>query len=273
MTTHELIELAPLHALGLLDEQDTQAFERALASASPEVQASVRREQTRHAHLDYLLPDVEPPAGLRGRVLEAVRRAIAAMGGQRDEHDVLATIGADDAPLRTRLINTGPVWRAACIGFATATVVLSSVLVWASREQQRSQSFAETGALIDQALAQLGPRAQDMILRPSVRRVNMVASAGVPNNDGKLRARLYFCDEQNEAFLICDGLPVAQGEYRLVVRTQSGFEGVDKFEATGGFVPVLVNLLEPQDLSSLSIEGPINDRGDRAVIFTVADAR
>ena len=76
-STRDLIELSLLDAMGLLDDEERAAFERAFAGTSPAVQSHVRREQTRLAQIDFLLPDVEAPAGLRAMVLEAVRKAMA----------------------------------------------------------------------------------------------------------------------------------------------------------------------------------------------------
>jgi len=47
MTLQEMIELAILDAMGLLDEEERLAFELAFRAAAPPVQAQVRREQTR----------------------------------------------------------------------------------------------------------------------------------------------------------------------------------------------------------------------------------
>ncbi|QYU70067.1 hypothetical protein J4558_08100 [Leptolyngbya sp. 15MV] len=49
MPFHDLLEMAVLDTLGLLDEQEQAAFEMAFRSAPPAVQAQVRREQTRFA--------------------------------------------------------------------------------------------------------------------------------------------------------------------------------------------------------------------------------
>ena len=62
--TRDLLEYAALDALGLLDDAEREEFERAFRAASPEVQAMVRREQTRAADIDAILPRVEAPAGL-----------------------------------------------------------------------------------------------------------------------------------------------------------------------------------------------------------------
>jgi hypothetical protein len=57
MTAYELIEMAVLDALGILDEEERASFERAFAAAAPGLQAQVRAEQARLVDLVDLLPD------------------------------------------------------------------------------------------------------------------------------------------------------------------------------------------------------------------------
>lgn len=54
MKTQELIELAVLDAMGLLDEQEREAFDAAFDAAAPAIQAQVRREQTRLSVSEHL---------------------------------------------------------------------------------------------------------------------------------------------------------------------------------------------------------------------------
>ena len=79
MTTHELLELASLDAMGLLDPEEREAFELAFRAAAPALQAQIRREQLRLSYIDGILPVVEPPPGLRARVMAKVREAIESM--------------------------------------------------------------------------------------------------------------------------------------------------------------------------------------------------
>ncbi len=127
MNTRELIENSLLDAMGLLDERETQAFERAFRTASPAVQAHVRREQTRLSHIEQLLPQVEPPAELRAAVIEAVRI----------EMDLAAEQAANGvrSPIFTLLPSqrVSAMWRAAAIGFMTAAVVFGTTTITTRR--------------------------------------------------------------------------------------------------------------------------------------------
>src|SRR5438105_666068 len=83
MNTHDLLEMASLDAMGLLDPEEREAFERAFRAAPPPLQAQIRREQLRFSAADDILPQVEPPLGLRARVIAAVREAMQTMAGRR----------------------------------------------------------------------------------------------------------------------------------------------------------------------------------------------
>lgn len=127
MNTRELIENSLLDAMALLDEQETEAFERAFRAASPAVQAHVRREQTRLSHIEQLLPKVEPPAELRAAVIEAVRI----------EMDLAEELAANKvrSPIFTLLPSqrVSAMWRAAAIGFMTAAVVFGTTTITTRR--------------------------------------------------------------------------------------------------------------------------------------------
>ena len=123
MNTQELIELAVLDAMGLLDEQEREAFDAAFAGAPPAIQAQVRREQTRLSLSQDILPDVEPPAGLRAMVVDAVRRAMETPGERRHRHVRAGLVAL--MPAR----QVSPLWRAASVGFAAAAVVFGSTFL------------------------------------------------------------------------------------------------------------------------------------------------
>ncbi|MEO1130526.1 MAG: hypothetical protein AAFX05_12590, partial [Planctomycetota bacterium] len=150
MTTQELYELASLDALGLLDDDERADFERAFRAAAPEVQAQIRRQQLHAADIEDLLPRVEPPAGLRARVLEAVRQAMSVVRPAHMSH-------AQDSGVLAKIYTSMPLWRAACIGFATATVVLSLFFVWVAQENQRIAARWENAETLAELQQNLGP--------------------------------------------------------------------------------------------------------------------
>ncbi|TVQ61699.1 MAG: hypothetical protein EA378_08110 [Phycisphaerales bacterium] len=177
MTTADLIELAALDVLALLDPDEREAFERALASAGPAVQAQIRREQTRIAQLDTLLPEVDAPADLRARVIEAVRTASVdaleeeLLSVRRLRHAAGRT-GA--AMLPTRRVS--PVWRASSIGFATAAVVFGAFIIWLQNSHSELERQMQSNAVIEAMVARAGSDAAAVLVgADSIKRALVLA--------------------------------------------------------------------------------------------------
>jgi hypothetical protein len=78
MTLKDLLETAQLDALGLLDDDEAAAFDRAFRAAPQAIQARLREAQARVASSDALLADVVAPASLRPKVLGGVYAAMRA---------------------------------------------------------------------------------------------------------------------------------------------------------------------------------------------------
>ncbi|XOV76882.1 MAG: hypothetical protein ACFHWZ_08725 [Phycisphaerales bacterium] len=114
MTTQEMIEMASLDALGMLDADERAEFEAAFRAASPSVQAQVRREQKRFADAEHLLPEVDPPAGMKFRVMSAIR-------------DAIIGITAGDAEAATRAVSRG----------SNAGAWFNSTTIWRSMHRFR----------------------------------------------------------------------------------------------------------------------------------------
>ncbi len=261
MSTRELLELASLDAMGLLDDEERESFDSAFRAAPPAVQARVRKEQARFANADHLLPPVEPPAGLRARVVSAVREAIAAVRGE--EQDVLATIGAGPV-----LRNTAPMWRAACIGFATASLVLGVMYLTVAQQSSKARMLDRQDSLIA-VVQEMGPRAQHILMAQRMRPVNFTPSA--PDLHPSVTASLLFDPDSGEALLLCEGLPVADGTYTLTVRNGQAVVKLSEIIANGGFVPVHVEGLSESSISGMTIEGPARAGGANETILMVGD--
>jgi len=215
MTMRELIEMASLDAMGLLDDTEREAFERAFDAASPAVRRQVRREQGRLAQADGLLPDVEPSDGLRSRVLVAVRDAMR--GVAVPDGDVLARLAPAGIALRR---NVSPLWRAACIGFATATVVLLAAGFTLQQEWSRAAAAQQDGELAMFAARDLGPEFGDVLTNPNTQRVAFIP-ASLDNREVGTAA-IYIDAETGTAYLICNKLPEMEGRFKLAVIDPDG---------------------------------------------------
>lgn len=164
MNLQQLIELAILDAMGLLDEEEQHLFESAFRRAAPAVQAQVRREQTRLSRIESLLPEVTPPAGLRAAVLEAVRREIAAAA---EEEPVAGVLVPPMIPSQ----GVSPAWRLASVGLAAAAVVFGLTTLSQFIEFRRLTENLQTDSLIAAATERFGTTINDVLFDRDTRRV------------------------------------------------------------------------------------------------------
>jgi anti-sigma-K factor RskA len=248
MTQQELLENALLDALSLLDEDEREAFDAAFNAAPPHIQAQVRREQTRLARMDSLLPDVVPPATLRARVIEAVQSAMA----HRSAQDAHASLRLDDPDTIARLPQmahrrkVAAVWRAVALGCAAAAIVLG---VTAIQLQGLLQDFrSQEDALVSAIRDKFGPEyLVDALVDDSTQRITLVGNDAGFTSDAK--AAVWVNPDWRTAKLFGINLPATEGsQYRLVVLNENNepVSVVAEFTFNGGLlnreVPVTVSL-------------------------------
>lgn len=261
MTTRELLELASLDAMGLLEARERESFERAFRAAAPAVQRQVRREQERLTGDTSTLPGVDPPAALRGQVIGRVREAMTAA-----RSEVVGKIVPSEFSIRA---NVSPLWRAACIGFATATLVLFGVGYSLQSEYKDALAAGRSGEIAEMARL-LGPEFEQVLLSPTAERVAFTNAFGGADRNG-VRAAIYLDAETKTAFLVCRNLPSVDGEsgYRLVVVNEDDTAGpvLASFEYTGGLIGTSV----PVDgrLTSGGRLGIVPDSGGSPVMLSI----
>lgn len=267
MTTKDLYELAALDVLGLLDDEERSEFERAFRSADPAVQADIRREQLRYSDLDSLLPVVETPAGLKTRVLNAVREAIGVV-----QLEPIARIGPGSA--RVTRWNTGPLWRAACIGFAAATLVLAGYVGWLNRLNAGMSLEISNAQGIGILSQTYGANFTSGMARFQVVAFSPAQSAAAPAaqdaGDKAPAAQLYFDPEKKKAYLFCDKLPADVQEYTLVIRGNGGADdrSIQGFVAkAGGIATVQIENIQPADFERLAIRTTIGPSGQSQALL------
>lgn len=265
MSTKELYELASLDALGFLDDEERRDFERLYAQASPEIQAQVRREQLRCAMQVDLLPDVEPPAGLKSRVMSAVRHAIAGVS-----HEPVAAIGPGGvAPIRA--MNQTPFWRAACFAFAAATVVLALFVV---NVNQRSDNIADalrTNQLYDAIIDEASPQFVNVLFADNMSRIPFAPTA-VDADSAVSEAQFFYDRDQKVGYVMLRNLPDLQSEYTLVFPDAEGEVLMSQtFVNMGGLVPVKVKLREGVTPENAHVMSPRGEGGESRVILKAAD--
>jgi len=262
MNTRELLELASLDALGLLDEQERDDFEKAFRLALPEVQAQIRREQLRFADLDRLLPEVEPPPGLRAKVLAAVREAIAAVTAS----EPVARIG----PGAARLLTMVRVWRAACIGFATASLVLAGFVYEVAQENKSIVQLVASGNTEDEVFKNFGPKFTEVFFAANKREVVFTPVAADFEGHSP-EARLILDPEKKVAVLLCKDLPRNGAVYTLVLRQDDGTtKRLREFNATGQYTGLPLPSIDHETVERFAILAPADGPNPGQVILSAS---
>jgi hypothetical protein len=256
MNTRDLFEMASLDVMGLLDEQERSAFEEAFRAAPPHIQAQIRAEQTRATDLAAVLPDVEAPVGLRSKVLSGIHEAITAV-----QNGPVASIGPGG-----RLSMATPIWRAACIGFATASLVLAGFSWKVTQDNKSMVGMALSNSLSADLAKKAGPGLTSMLTKPTLRHVSFSPTA--PDAAGRAAAALFFDASSKTAYLICDSLPQIDGDYRLVVQGKAGTAVVSQFRAGTGNFFVPIPEFDSEGLESMRIQAPSADGSSTPLLVT-----
>lgn len=265
MSTKELYELASLDALGFLDDEERRDFERMYAQATPEIQAQIRREQLRYAMQVELLPDVEPPAGLKSKVMSAVRQAIAGVS-----NEPVATIGPESfSPIQ--ILNQTPFWRAACFAFAAATVVLSLFSVRVNDRSDSIEQALRTNQLYDDIVDDLGPQFVNVLLSREFSDISFAPTA-TDADSTRPEGRLFANQQQGTAYILLRNLAEMQGEYTLEFTDPEGRVVMSEtFVNMGGVVTVPMKLGEGVNPHSARVASPRGVGGESRVILETTD--
>jgi anti-sigma-K factor RskA len=199
----ELFEQAGLAALGLLDRDEHEAYEKSLREQPADVREQVLREQARFAQSDELLARVEPDASLKDRVLDRVHAAIV----QRVIHAEAMENGA--APQRNG-------WRITSVALLAACVALGAIAFQTYQTNSSMRSQLESNAVATGSVS-----VEEMLFDASVSRVALVAGAG--NETTTAQATLFVKEAAGEARLVYRGLPRVEGStYRVVLLDEAG---------------------------------------------------
>lgn len=267
MTPRDLVEMASLDALGLLDEAERAEFEAAFRAASPEVQAAVRRAQLRATRIDDLLPAVDPPPGLKARVLAAVRTAIAAVTLETDTREgPVATRGTagyasgHESSAFVRLLNSAFVWRTACLGFATATIVLGVFYNIVHSNLSEVTDRVRTERFAAEFRNQFGPAFVDSMMGPQSMWLSFAPAAqdlSLGISVDEVRAKLLYDPERRVAFVRVEGLPDVNALYQVVVERAEGAKR-RQLEFFGSHEAIFrqINNIDASDINGLTIYAP-----------------
>lgn len=236
MNLQEMIELAILDAMGLLDEDERESFEASFRAATPSVQAQVRREQTRLSQIEGLLPDVSPPAGLRAVVLQVVRDEMARLKSPAAAAELVMP---GIVPSR----GVSPLWRAASLGLLAAVLVLGLTMFIFQTQQTRLLDQIKGDAINQALIEEFGtPFVMDVLFKPDTRQIHLLADD--PSAFRGL-ATVIINPEWNEALFFCKDIITPAGRsYRLALIDEDGkvVEELADFTSSGGLKNQTVKL-------------------------------
>ena len=252
MTPKELLELASLDALGLLDDVESAMYTRSFHDAPATVQDEVLRLQGEIANDHLLLPGEEPDPELRERVLKAVADALA----RDDSLAPLARIGRQQRGRdrdgtgrmgRMNLGGSGQLWRAASFALAGVSLIMAYFLAigrQASGELYDAAIWGDTAAL--EVL--LTAPAKEFLLDDS-KKVNLAPL----DADAEFDATLYVKQEAGRVLILVSNLPARDGKgYQLQAFAAGATEPtvLKLFHSPAGFGGVRIDMLPANLLAS-----------------------
>ena len=245
MTPRQLLELASLDALGLLDDVESALYTRSFHDAPATVQDEVLRLQVVIANDHLLLPGEDPDPDLRERVLKAVADALARddslaplarIGRQRRERDR----DGNGRRVHIRLGGSGQFWRAASFALAGVSLIMGYFLAigrQASNELYDAFIWDDTKKL---AVLLTAP-ATEFLLDES-EKVNLEPV----DDSAEYDASLYVNHEAGRVLILVSDLPDTDGRgYQLQAIANGSMEPtvLKRFHCPAGFGGVRIDEL------------------------------
>lgn len=266
MTTRELLELAQIDALGLLDDQERDDFDRAVLAATPAVQAQVRAAQDRFVKTPWMPEPVEPPSSLRDavlsdigaetmkpRVMAAIReeirkstREIAIKAVEPARHDAGRRV-----PEINRVTRVSPLWRAAALGLMGVAVVFGYTTLNVFERVEEMDAIARNERQVAPMIQYPGLPLFDVLFDENTKLVMMRPATG----ELEARATVIVAPDGAKARLFCNNMkPVDGMEYRVVSTNEAGkSEVVARFDAVTGSLKGQELALTPSECAKLAI--------------------
>jgi len=230
----ELLELAPLEALGLLDEVDERRFDISFNESPPHVQDEIRDLQAAVAAEFGSVGSESADRSLKYRVLAALSAAvdeddqqcapIAAIGNprayQRNVISELASHTSDsidpklvEAIRRDRYARSSLIWRAAAIALGCGLLVTLYFTAQISHNSQELVELALGNSNTSELRKKIGPT-YDEFVNSSRSIVHSMASVDPAAVSGGIT--IFIDPQDQEGLLLGFSLSSADGPYQLV---------------------------------------------------------
>jgi anti-sigma-K factor RskA len=254
MTHDELRELTGGYALGALSEPERLAVEAHLPTC-PACADEVRALTEVSSGLAYAVPQHDPPAALRARVLKAAVGGDQAARGDSGEVDRIAE------PKR-RSPSSLPAWFALAASIAAVAIGLYSVtlrqrivdLEGRLREAMGMVARMREDVKVAQAVADKSRQANEVLRAADVRRIDLAGQKDAPNASG----RAFWSPSRGLVVAASNMPPLAPGQqYELwVIPPGQGSKpiaaGMIDLESDGGFF-VLANAGTSSDVGTVAV--------------------
>jgi len=244
MRRDELLEMASLDALGMLEADEAAYFSRSFLEAPRMVQDEIRALQASIASDLQLVSDEEPPAFLRNKVIGAVLEEIdetnkglapiASIGSMRNMRT--ANVGAEDnsqsthqfavvqehlqverRAIRVRSMNRSLMaWRAATVGLAAS---LLATFIWVSviaNEALKVTQLAQSTQTQKELEQHLGSTWTQFISAPCKIRILKPQNAGE-----NISGTLWVNPKSGESFLVAHELQ-SNSDYTVRLKASNG---------------------------------------------------
>ncbi len=274
----ELIELASRDALGMLDPDESEAFEAAFRRADAATRRELRVVQDDIIALDELLIDARPDEELRdrtvGRVAELIERQPAPTLKRRVlgeferfvEEDLRGSLqfspAGPSAPRRRDWIErfaagrVSPMWRIAALVLLTVTLGLTWFGVDAYSNAMRMADAMVNNRIEEIIAVKFKQLPEDFWFNPESR----LSSFTVADSGFKGRAMLAVINSQDRGFLAAINMPDSSDPYRLLMGYGDPQDArpVAEFYSKGGTCAVPISLGGAADVSGAKwwIMGP-----------------
>ena len=261
MNTLDLIELAVLDALGMLEPAEADAFDTAFRAAAPSVQQRVRTEQARLANLERLLPDVSPDPAVRDLVLTAVREAMLAQAvAEAAESD-------EDGPLvlrKSRGVSRS--WRIGAV--ASAAVAFGVAFGHSTLRYHSLEARFESNIGLDGALNAYGTESMSIFFDKD--KLQDIKFAPV-DPASQVQVVIEYIDEKDIGFLRAASLSASDSvEYALVVLDPNNQIGrtVKQFASSGQLTSLQLDDLALQSGMKLALVSVNLANGSKQIMAT-----
>lgn len=245
MSRDDLLELAGLDAMGLLNSDQCTAFEEAMAQAPPRLQDEIRCHQEAVVGLGDQLPDVVPDPSLRHRVIAAISKLIA----NDAERSVTPSLtvphlpgwpvpaGTDRAWIeRLAAGRVSPVWRVAALFLATACLALGWS-AWDNSSTWRGMRQAFINNRVDELLtSDMGRPVSDFIFD---RQVQFIVLVPVPDTPFPAQVTLALIPDKAVGMLFVRGLPDTGQKYELSLQPAGGTITISLASFTANGAPIM----------------------------------